>query len=101
MRCIIVTQTSIYLHVNNAPLQSDVRSTFKEWAAHHGKTYSEGSSEFEQRLVHWKDNIAALLEGKQDSQLAVAVNSLMDMHDEEFKQSYLGQSKRSVGKEPK
>ena len=85
----------------NGPLQNDVRSTFKEWAAHHGKTYREGSSEFEQRLVHWKDNIAALLEGKQESPAIVAVNSLMDMPDDEFKQSNLGQSKRNVEKEPK
>lgn len=79
--------------------QSDVRSAFKNWAAHHGKAYGEGTTEFEQRLVNWKDNVAALLEGKQESP-AVSVNSLMDMHDEEFKQSYLGQSKRSVDKEP-
>jgi hypothetical protein len=80
-------------------MQSDVRSAFKSWAAHHGKAYGEGTSEFEQRLVHWKNNVAALLEGNQERP-AVSVNSLMDMHDEEFKQSYLGQSKLSVDKEP-
>ena len=93
--------TLIYLQVNNVHLQSDVRSTFKEWAAHHEKAYSEGSTEFEQRLVHWKDNIAALLEGKLEGPSVVAVNGLMDMHDNEFRQSYLGQSKRSIGKEAK
>ncbi len=80
-------------------MQSDARSSFKAWAAHHGKAYSEGTAEFEQRLATWRDNIAALLEGGQEHP-EVAVNSLMDMHDEEFRQSYLGHSKRSIEKEP-
>jgi len=87
-----------HFQLNSANFNSDVRSSFKDWAAHHGKAYGEGTSEFEQRLVNWRDNIAALLSGKQED--VVSVNSLMDMHDEEFKQSFLGQSKRSLDREP-
>ena len=52
------------------------------------------TAEFEQRLAQWKENVEDLV-SQQNSQ-TVAINGLMDLHDEEFRQTYLGHSRRAA-----
>ena len=73
-------------------LQDNARAAFRQWASHHGKTYPASTSESEERFQLWKDNVREHLTSQQRSK--VLLNGLMDIHDEEFRQSYLGHSPR-------
>lgn len=73
-------------------LQADARAEFKAWAAHHGKAYLEGTAEFEQRLVHWKENVEHHIAAKNDA--THPLNALMDLHDDEFKAGFLGHTNK-------
>ena len=74
--------------------QADPNAEFKSWAAYYGKSYVEGSDEFQQRLGHWKANVAHSLQ--KENSLFHDVNGLMHLHDEEFAAGFLGHSKRQI-----
>lgn len=74
------------------PLQGREREHFKSWSSHYDKEYQEGTEEFEQRLNYWKENVMHLTSQQKSKAAGIHINGLMDMHDEEFRQAYLGYS---------
>lgn len=82
----------------SALLQENPRASFSQWAAHHGKSYLTINTESEQRFLYWQQNVAEHI-GKLHTS-TVVLNGLMDLHDDEIKQSHLGHSPRHNNDEP-
>ena len=78
-------------------MQVDARKAFNQWAIHHGKYYPEKGLEMEERYQLWKENVVDHLTSQQSSK--VLLNGLMDIHDDEFRQSFLGHSPRRSRRE--
>lgn len=89
----VVATEKPHFQLATGKVKADARTVFKDWAAHYGKQLTEGTADFEERLQIWKDNVEHMI--GQGNELLVSVNSLMDLHDDEFRSAFLGHSRRN------